>query len=292
MLQARKKPFSWSKTLFTKFPQVLQYVRVREKRPLTECPAGWAEMERAKRELGDNGRVLVRYSGTEPLLRVMMEGPSKPKLEELVGSHYRSRSTKHFGSGVRLGVNIDHVATLRQQRQEGFPDPIHAALVAQENGADSIVAHLREDRRHIQDRDIRLLKQTLRIPLAMEMAATEEMERMALEVGPARVCLVPEKRQELTTEGGLDVIARRSILQKMINRFSAKKIEVSLFIDPDSDQIKCARSLGADTVELHTGTYAIAQGPMQAKELDKLLKASELGCQTEVEASCRPWSNH
>ena len=183
---------------------------------------------------------------------------------------------------MKLGVNIDHVATLRQQRKEGFPEPIYAAFVAQENGADSIVAHLREDRRHIQDRDIRLLKQVLKIPLAMEMAATEEMERIALEVHPVRVCLVPEKRQELTTEGGLDVIARRSVLQKMIQRLAAKKIEVSLFIDPDSDQIKCARSLGASTVELHTGTYAAAEGPAQAKELAKLLTASQLAVKLKL----------
>jgi pyridoxine 5-phosphate synthase len=183
---------------------------------------------------------------------------------------------------MRLGVNIDHIATLRQQRKEVEPEPIYAALVAQEHGADSIVAHLREDRRHIQDRDIRLLKQTLKIPLAMEMAATDEMERIALEVLPTRVCLVPEKRQELTTEGGLDVISRRSVLKKMIQRLASKKIEVSLFIDPDSDQIRCARSLGADTVELHTGSYAHAQGPAQAKELTKLLNASELAVKLKL----------
>lgn len=183
---------------------------------------------------------------------------------------------------MKLGVNIDHIATLRQQRKEGFPEPLYAALVAQEYGADSIVAHLREDRRHIQDRDIRLLKQTLKIPLAMEMAATDEMERMALEVVPARVCLVPEKRQELTTEGGLDVIARRSVLKKMILRFRAKKIEVSLFLDPDSDQIRCARSLGADTVELHTGAYAQATGAAQDKELAKLLHAAELASKLKL----------
>src|SRR5438046_8378061 len=113
---------------------------------------------------------------------------------------------------MKLGVNIDHIATLRQQRKEGFPEPVYAALVAQDFGADSIVAHLREDRRHIQDRDIQLLKKSLTIPLAMEMAATEAMERIALETVPARVCLVLEKRQELTTEGGLDVVARRTVL--------------------------------------------------------------------------------
>src|ERR1017187_5902858 len=136
---------------------------------------------------------------------------------------------------MRLGVNVDHVATLRQQRKEEFPDPVYAALVAQENGADSIGAHLREDRRHIQDRDIRLLKQVLTIPLAMEMAATDEMVRIALEVQPARVCLVPEKRQELTTEGGLDALAQRAVLKGVIRKLAAKGIEVSLFIDAESD---------------------------------------------------------
>jgi pyridoxine 5-phosphate synthase len=178
---------------------------------------------------------------------------------------------------VRLGVNIDHVATLRQQRKGKTPDPVYAALVAQAHGADSIVAHLREDRRHIQDRDIQLLRQTLEVPLALEMAATDEMERIALNLVPQRVCLVPEKRQELTTEGGLDVIARRSGLKKTIARLSAKKIEVSLFIDPDADQIRCARSLGADTVELHTGRYAEAPaGPQQTREWAQLQKAAEL----------------
>jgi pyridoxine 5-phosphate synthase len=177
---------------------------------------------------------------------------------------------------MKLGVNIDHVATLRQQRKEGFPDPLYAAMVAQQHGADSIVAHLREDRRHIQDRDIRLLRQALTIPLAMEMAATDEMVRIALEVQPKRVCLVPEKRQELTTEGGLNVISHRTVLKKMIQQLSAKKIEVSLFMDADGDQIRCSKSLGADTIELHTGRYAIAVGPAKAQELAKLLKAAEL----------------
>src|SRR5262245_37826087 len=147
---------------------------------------------------------------------------------------------------VKLGVNIDHVATLRQQRQGITPEPIYAALTAEAHGADGIVAHLREDRRHIQERDVRLLRQVLQTQLALEMAATDAMETLALEIRPQRVCLVPEKRQELTTEGGLDVIGNRARIQKMISRLSAKKIEVSLFIDPDIDQVKCARSLGAD----------------------------------------------
>jgi pyridoxine 5-phosphate synthase len=184
---------------------------------------------------------------------------------------------------MRLGVNIDHVATLRQQRKGDEPDPVFAALTAQANGADSIVAHLREDRRHIQDRDIRLLKQVLNIPLAMEMAATEEMEQMALAILPARVCLVPEKRQELTTEGGLDVISHRTALKKSISRLSAKKIEVSLFVDPDADQIRCAKSLGADTVELHTGRYAVAlERESQARELDGLRRAAELAVKLKL----------
>jgi len=183
---------------------------------------------------------------------------------------------------MKLGVNIDHIATLRQQRQEGFPEPVYAALIAEEHGADSIVAHLREDRRHIQERDIRLLKQVLKIPLAMEMAATEAMERLALDVHPKRVCLVPEKRQELTTEGGLDVIAHRTALKKTVQRLSAKKIEVSLFIDPDGDQVRCAQSLGADTVELHTGAYAQAQAPARDQQLAKLVKAAELAAKLKL----------
>jgi pyridoxine 5-phosphate synthase len=183
---------------------------------------------------------------------------------------------------IRLGVNIDHVATIRQQRKEKFPEPVYAAQVAQKNGASSIVAHLREDRRHIQDRDIQLLKKSLKIPLAMEMAATEEMVRIALKVRPKRVCLVPEKRQELTTEGGLNVLARPASLKRIIQLLSAKKIEVSLFIDAESEQIRCAESLGADTIELHTGRYALAKGIARKHELAKLFRASELATQLKL----------
>jgi pyridoxine 5-phosphate synthase len=178
---------------------------------------------------------------------------------------------------VLLGVNIDHIATLRQQRQGNLPDPVYAGLTAEAHGADGIVAHLREDRRHIQERDVRLLRQVLQTRLNLEMAATEAMESIALDVLPQRVCIVPEKRQELTTEGGLDVIANRMRLKKLISRLSAKKIEVSLFIDPDADQIKCARSLGAYAVELHTGRYADSpEGPAREKEFTALLKAADL----------------
>ena len=184
---------------------------------------------------------------------------------------------------MKLGVNIDHVATLRQQRKGKFPDPVYAGLIAQAHGADSIVAHLREDRRHIQQQDVRILRQTLAIPLSLEMAATEAMERFALELTAARVCLVPEKRQELTTEGGLDVIAHRSALKKTISRLSAKNIEVSVFVDPDGDQIKCARSLGAHAVVLLTVRYSDAPtGPLQARELTQLLKAGELSAKLKL----------
>src|SRR6266513_949080 len=178
---------------------------------------------------------------------------------------------------TKLGVNIDHIATLRQQRQGTQPDPLYAGLVAEAHGADGIVAHLREDRRHIQEHDIRLLRQLLQTRLNLEMAATEAMESIALDVQPQRVCLVPEKRQELTTEGGLDVIAIRGRLKKMVSRLTAKKIEVSLFIDPDSDQIRCARALGAHAVELHTGRYADSpEGRTREMEFAALLKAAEL----------------
>lgn len=177
---------------------------------------------------------------------------------------------------IRLGLNVDHVATLRQQRKEGSPDPIEAALIAQRHGANSIVAHLREDRRHIQDRDLERLKKVLRVPLAMEMAATKEMTRIALRIRPERVCLVPEKRQELTTEGGLNVVARQALLRQLIPALKRKKIEISLFVDPALEQIRCAKAIGADTVELHTGRYANLQGAARKRELARLKQASAL----------------
>jgi len=177
---------------------------------------------------------------------------------------------------VKLGVNIDHVATLRQQRQEDQPDPIHAARVAQEHGADSIVAHLREDRRHIQDSDLARLKKTLKIPLAMEMAATDEMVRIACRVKPARICLVPENRLELTTEGGLNLLAQRRRIAAKIHTLLKQRIEVSVFIDADLKQVRCAKDVGAQTIELHTGRYAQAQGASRARELKRMHAASLL----------------
>jgi pyridoxine 5-phosphate synthase len=175
---------------------------------------------------------------------------------------------------VRLGVNIDHVATLRQQRKEGFPDPVRAALIAQAHGADSIVAHLREDRRHIQDDDLRRLKKKLRIPLAMEMAATDEMVRIACRIRPARVCLVPEKRQELTTEGGLDVAGELPRLIRLVKPLLKAGIEISAFIDPRPSQVIAAKALGAQTVELHTGAYARSRGTKRKQEVARLHAAA------------------
>jgi pyridoxine 5-phosphate synthase len=169
-----------------------------------------------------------------------------------------------------LGVNIDHIATIRQARGGKEPDPVHAAVIAELAGAHTITAHLREDRRHIQDRDIFLLKQTLATRLNMEMAAHPDIIRIALEVLPAMVTIVPEKREERTTEGGLNVSQKERELGKMIETFHDNNIPVSLFIDPDLQEIKAARKVGAEIIELHTGYYANAQGQARFDELEKL----------------------
>src|SRR5690606_18404814 len=149
---------------------------------------------------------------------------------------------------------------LRQARGTRYPDPLFAALIAEKAGADSITVHLREDRRHIQDRDVRLCKEALQTRVNLEMAATEEMVRIACDVRPTDCCLVPERRAEVTTEGGLDVVGQRTAIARMIEKLSAAGIRVSLFIDPDNDQIDAAASIGAPVVELHTGAYADAHG--------------------------------
>ncbi|HAJ80751.1 MAG TPA: pyridoxine 5'-phosphate synthase [Fibrobacteres bacterium] len=169
-----------------------------------------------------------------------------------------------------LGVNIDHIATLRQARGGKEPDPVHASVIAELAGAHGITAHLREDKRHIQDRDIYLLKQTVSTRLNLEMAATADIIRIALDVLPAMVTLVPEKREERTTEGGLRVAGKERELSKAIETFRDNNIKVSLFIDPDLQEIKAAKKTGADAVELHTGYYANAQGQAQYDELEKL----------------------
>lgn len=157
---------------------------------------------------------------------------------------------------LRLGVNIDHVATVRNARGGAFPCPVDAAKFAQKAGADGITAHLREDRRHIRDADIVRLKAEVNLPLNFEMAATEEMLAIALKTKPHAVCIVPEKREEVTTEGGLDVIAIQARLQPMVQQLAAAGIRVSLFIAPDLAQIAAAKRVGAQVVELHTGSYA------------------------------------
>ncbi|MGC8652721.1 MAG: pyridoxine 5'-phosphate synthase [Candidatus Kryptoniota bacterium] len=175
-----------------------------------------------------------------------------------------------------LSVNIDHIATLRQARGEKEPDPVSAAAVVELAGADGIVTHLREDRRHIQDRDVYLLRQTIHTKLDLEMAATPEIVDIALKVVPDLVTLVPEKRQELTTEGGLDVVSQKDYLSKIVERFHRKKIEVSLFVDPVEEQIKAANDVGADFVELHTGEYANSKKGDVAIQLNRLRESAKL----------------
>jgi pyridoxine 5-phosphate synthase len=160
---------------------------------------------------------------------------------------------------VRLGVNVDHVATLREARKGKLPDPVAAAVVAEIAGAHGIICHLREDRRHIKDKDLYLLKEMVKTHLNMEMAPTDEMVKIATEVVPDMVTLVPERRAEVTTEGGLDVVANQDFLQEAITIFRANNIVVSLFVDPEINQVKAAARVKTDYVELHTGAYANAE---------------------------------
>ena len=175
---------------------------------------------------------------------------------------------------LRLGVNIDHVATIRNARGGGHPDPVHAAHLAGKAGADGITAHLREDRRHISDDDISRLRAEIDLPLNLEMAATEEMLEIALHHIPHAACLVPEKRDERTTEGGLDAINGRNRLAPYVAALAAKNIRVSLFVEPDQAQLDAAKSLGVSVVELHTGAYCHAQGRARARELSRVQHAA------------------
>jgi pyridoxine 5-phosphate synthase len=202
---------------------------------------------------------------------------------------------------ILLGVNIDHIATIRQARGTRYPELIQAALVAEQNGADSITAHLREDRRHIQDRDIFLLKDMVHTRLNMEMAVTDEMVAIAVKIKPHACCLVPEKREELTTEGGLEVAGNFARLQWVCKKLASADIEVSLFIAPDHAQIDAAKAAGAPVIELHTGCYAEAKTPTEINaELARIRQAasyaSSIGLQVNaghglhchnVEAICR-----
>jgi len=178
---------------------------------------------------------------------------------------------------VLLGVNIDHVATVRQARGTAYPSVIEAARLAEAAGADSITVHLREDRRHIQDADVEKLCAVTATRINLEMAVTAEMLNIALKHRPADVCLVPEKREELTTEGGLDVASNRAAVAAAVQRLQSAGIRVSLFIDPDAEQLRAAAEVGAPVVELHTGTYADAAQGQQVQELERLREACLLG---------------
>ncbi len=188
-----------------------------------------------------------------------------------------------MGALLELGVNIDHVATLRQQRGTRYPDPVHAALIAEQAGADNITLHLREDRRHIQERDVRALRGLLATRMNLEMAATEPMLAFACEIQPADCCLVPERRAELTTEGGLDVRGGMATIRPACGRLAAAGVRVALFIDPEPEQIDAAADAGASVIELHTGEYAEASGTQQAQQLERLRRAARHGVARRLE---------
>jgi pyridoxine 5-phosphate synthase len=187
---------------------------------------------------------------------------------------------------ARLAVNVDHVATLRQARGIDEPDPAWAAVLAEKAGCDGIIAHLREDRRHVQDRDMQVLKHVVKGDFNMEMAATEEMIGIALEMQPDQCCLVPERREELTTEGGLDVAGNQSRLQEVTAQLNQGGIRVSLFIDPTPEQVKAASMCGAQVVELHTGAYANARGENEIKsQLDQIEDTARLAHKLNIKVA-------
>ena len=180
-------------------------------------------------------------------------------------------------NALELGINIDHVATLRNARGTTYPDPLRAARLAEEAGADLITLHLREDRRHIKDADLMALRPLIKTRMNLECAVTPEMINIACQVKPHDVCLVPEKREEVTTEGGLDVLGHYAAVEAATKQLKSAGIRVSLFIDPDEKQIKAAKDVGATVVELHTGRYADVSGEEQIKELERIKKAAQYG---------------
>ena len=186
-------------------------------------------------------------------------------------------------SPLRLGVNIDHVATIRNARGGVHPDPVKAATIAAAAGADGITAHLREDRRHISDDDIARLAAEIDLPLNLEMAATEEMLDIALRHAPHAVCIVPERREERTTEGGLDVVGNQPNLRTFVERLSGRGCRVSLFIEPDPEQIEASAAIGAAVVELHTGRYALTEGMSRDEELERLIAGATLAAKRGLE---------
>jgi len=187
---------------------------------------------------------------------------------------------------IRLGLNVDHIATLRNARDVAYPDPVSVALLAQEYGVDGITVHLREDRRHIRDDDVTRLASCLTVPLNLEIAATSEMQTIALEVAPHAVCLVPERREERTTEGGLDVVGQESMLRDFIAPMLDRKIRVSLFVEPDLEQVDAAVRTGVPVIELHTGAYANAAqlgDPKSRNILDNITRAAAIGHEAGLE---------
>lgn len=179
---------------------------------------------------------------------------------------------------AELAVNVDHVATLRQARQIHYPEPVAAAVLAETAGADGIVVHLREDRRHIQERDVRILRQIVQTRLILEMAATPEMMGLALEIKPDVITLVPEKREELTTEGGLDLLTHHALIRQSVSTLKNAGIPVCIFIDPNLDQIKMAHRIDADMIEIHTGAFCEARTPREKEmEFSRILDAAGLG---------------
>jgi pyridoxine 5-phosphate synthase len=185
----------------------------------------------------------------------------------------------------RLGVNVDHVATLRQARRAVYPDPVAAAVLAELGGADQITVHLREDRRHVQDRDVEVLRRTVQTTLNLEMAATDDMVRIAVALSPDVCTLVPERRQELTTEGGLDVVANRAAVERATRALRDAGRRVSLFVDPDLAQVRASLEVGAHAVELHTGTYCDALEAARAAELARLVAAAREGARIGLEVA-------
>ena len=193
----------------------------------------------------------------------------------------------------KLGVNIDHIATLRQTRREHQPDPVVAAGICELAGADSITVHLREDRRHIQERDVRLLRQTLSTKLNLEMAIAPEIVKFALLIKPQDVCLVPEKRRELTTEGGIDVVRQGAKISSAVKRLKKAGIRVSLFIDPDEAQVNAAASIGVDVAELHTGSYGRAFIDTRCKnKLEEELKRLKIATETALKLGLQVNAGH
>ena len=186
---------------------------------------------------------------------------------------------------IKLGVNIDHVATVRNARGEDYPSPLKAALIAEKNGADSVTIHLREDRRHINELDLIQIRSKLKIPLNLEIAATKEMEKIAIKRKPSFICIVPEKRREITTEGGLNLNYKRKFLRNLIYKLKKNKIRVSLFIEPSQDDIKNSKLLNADCVEIHTGKFCnlVNKKKKYFKELQRIKKAVKLGNELGLE---------